>query len=165
MIRKFLIPAIFVIAFLAGLYFYRTYQASLLSAPDAESAPSSQSQNFEEKTYTYTKNSLSETCHLNSVMACAVETAVKCTLDPAFDGCAEAKLPKFIFMQDESLNRPTEMSFEIVKIKPISSDLVEIHTDSTCNGQWFGLCQGRVIYVLVPNADGWRVKDIYAIEE
>ena len=54
--------------------------------------------------------------------------------------------------------------FKIHKIKPVAADMVEIHTDSTCNGNWFGLCQGNIIYVLVPNGDSWRVKDIYAIE-
>ena len=100
----------------------------------------------------------------NSAMACAVEFTVKCTLNPAFEGCKTSKLPKFIFMEDESLKRPTEISFKIAKIKPINADLVEIHTDSTCNGNWFGLCNGRVIYVLVPDGNGWRTKDIYAIE-
>ena len=68
-------------------------------------------------------------------------------------------------MSDESLKRPTEISYKLHKMKPIAADLIEVHTDSTCNGNWFGLCQGRVIYVLVPDNDSWRVKDIYAIED
>jgi hypothetical protein len=119
----------------------------------------------EETVLVYRADSLEENCTLDSKMACAVEFAVKCTLNPDFNGCRDSKLPRFIFMEDENLHRPTEISFQITKIKPFGSDLVELHTDSTCDGNWFGLCTGRVIYVLVPNGDDWRVKDIYAIEK
>lgn len=119
---------------------------------------------LEDKTFSYTSENLKVGCDEDSKMICAVELAVKCTLNPDFEECADTKLPRFIFMSDEGLNRPTELSFKIHKIKPIASDLVEIHTNSTCNGNWFGLCQGRVIYVLVPQENSWRVKDIYAIE-
>ena len=98
-------------------------------------------------------------------MACAVEFAVKCSINPDFEGCRQSKLPKFIFMEDPSLGRPTEISFKISKIKPISADLVEIYTESTCNGNWFGLCQGNIIYIVVPTENAWRVKDIYAVEQ
>ena len=48
---------------------------------------------------------------------------------------------------------------------PNEEYVVELYTDSTCNGSWFGLCQGTVIYVLTQPDDGsWYVKDIYAIE-
>ena len=119
---------------------------------------------IEDIVFEYKKDSLSSDCNQESKMLCAVEFATKCTIDPDFTGCKESKLPKFIFMNDESLKRPTEISFKVHKIKPISADLVEIHTNSVCNGNWFGLCQGRVIYVVVPDGESWRVKDIYAIE-
>lgn len=66
-------------------------------------------------------------------------------------------------MEDESLQRPTEMTFRVYKLKPLKSGSVELYTESTCNGNWFGLCQGNIIYVLTPNGDKWNVNDIYAI--
>ena len=70
-------------------------------------------------------------------------------------------------MQDPGLDRPTEISYKITNRRVLVNNNVEIYTDSTCNGSWFGLCQGTVIYVLTEpeNANGeWFVKDIYAIE-
>lgn len=161
--KKILISAVLIIAILAGLYWFKNnYQNKQETTAAPSSAASSAS--FEDKVYTYDVSALPECCQLNSEMACAVEFAVKCTLNPDFTGCRQSKLPKFIFMDDESLDRPTQMSFKIKKIKPVAADMVEIHTDSTCNGNWFGLCQGNIIYVLVPDGESWRVKDIYAIE-
>lgn len=160
MLKKILISFVLVIVVLSGLYWLKTS-----NNVRPQSQPTQQPVTaFEDKVYEYNAESLSDNCNLNSKMACAVDFAIKCTLNPNYSGCHEAKLPRFIFMEDENLQRPTKISFKISKIKPISSDLVELHTDSTCNGNWFGLCQGRVIYVLVPLNDGWRVKDIYAIE-
>lgn len=160
--KKILVSFILMIAILTGLYAWKTKTSQPIYMEDV--APQVKPQRFEDQTYTYTADNLSAECTLNSAMACAVDFAVKCTLNPDHQGCRESKLPKFIFMSDESLKRPTKMSFKIVKIKPINSDLIEIHTDGTCNGNWFGLCQGRIIYVLVPDGQSWRVKDIYAIE-
>lgn len=162
--KKILLSLVFVIAILSGLYSYRNHfyqQPETVQEPTA--APSQPS--FEDKDFAYNVQNLPEKCQLNSAMGCAVEFAVKCTLNPNYTGCRQSKLPKFIFMDDETLQRPTEMTFKINKIKPIAPDLIEIYTQSTCNGNWFGLCQGRIIYVLVPEASGWRVKDIYAIEK
>lgn len=161
MIKK-IIAFVLMIFILIGLYAWKTKVSSPIITSDEP--PVIAAKVFGDKTYTYQANALSNKCTLDSHMACAVEFAIKCTLDPDYTGCRESKLPKFIFMKDESLKRPTKMSFKIAKIKPIAADLVEIHTDSTCDGNWFGLCQGRIIYVLVPNGDDWRVKDIYALE-
>lgn len=147
---------------LVFLYSAKTKMSAPIVMTDA--APLVGTKAFDNKVYQYDANQLSEQCSLSSPMICAVELAVKCTLNPNFNGCTDAKLPKFIFMTDESLDRPSEMSFKVAKIKPINADLIEIHTDSTCNGNWFGLCNGRIIYVLVPSGNAWRVKDIYAIE-
>ncbi|MBQ7659158.1 MAG: hypothetical protein IJS26_00235 [Alphaproteobacteria bacterium] len=161
MIKK-IVAFVLMIVILVGLYAWKTK----VSAPivNSDEPPVIAAKVFGDKTYDYQADKLSNKCSLDSQMACAVEFAVKCTLNPDYAGCRESKLPKFIFMTDESLNRPTKMSFKIAKIKPIAADLVEIHTDSTCDGNWFGLCQGRIIYVLVPNGEDWRVKDIYALE-
>lgn len=160
--KKIIISLVLILLILSGLYWYKTtaYKTAENKAP-----VQTEESLFEDRPYTYDVNSIKEGCDLNSEMACAVDFTVKCTLNPDHKGCRESKLPRFIFMEDENLNRPTEMSFKIVKIKPINADLVELHTDSVCNGNWFGLCQGRVIYVLVPSGESWRVKDIYAIEK
>ena len=159
--KKFALCSVFVILILVVLYGLKYY-----FTPSDE--PLDQNTPVENVVFSYDVSSLSQTCQSQSAMICAVEKAVKCTLNPDFDGCREARLPKFIFMNDESLGRPTKMSFQTVKVKPLSSDLVEIHTRSTCDGNWFGLCQGYVIYVLVPTSkegEEWRVKDIYAMTE
>lgn len=159
--KKILLSLLLIVLILSGLYYFKTKNTA--ESPVINNVPE-QTASFEEKAYEYDAANLPESCDLNSEMACAVDFAVKCTLNPDYQGCRGSKLPSFIFMEDENLQRPTQMSFQIAKIKPIAADLIELHTDSTCNGNWFGLCQGRVIYVLVPDGEHWRVKDIYAIE-
>lgn len=120
-----------------------------------------------EKVFAFVKDSLSAECLEKDKQLCAVEQAVKCTINPSLDNCKNLNLPKFIFMQDPGLDRPTEISYKITNRRVLVNNNVEIYTDSTCNGSWFGLCQGTVIYVLTKpeNANGeWFVKDIYAIE-
>lgn len=162
MFKKIALAVILVALILGGAYWLKNKYHYGQTAPEA--TPPSNIAVSAEQPVTYELNSLPETCQLNSKMACAVELAVKCTINPDFNGCKDAKLPNFIFMNDPSLQRPSQISFKINKIKPISADLVEIHTQSTCNGNWFGLCNGNIIYVLVPNGEDWRVKDVYAIE-
>jgi len=162
MYLKRIIAFILMVIILVCLYTWKTKVSKPIVMTD--NSPVITTKTFDNRVYAYGADNLSEKCFLNSPMACAVELAVKCTLNPDFTGCGEAKLPKFIFMTDDALGRPSQMSFKIVKIKPINADLIEIHTDSTCNGNWFGLCNGRIIYVLVPAGNAWRVKDIYAIE-
>ncbi len=159
--KKILIAAVLIIAILGGLYWLKNNYQNKANDVQTPKAPSPV---FEDRVYTYDSSDLPDECALNSEMACAVEFAIKCTLNPDFAGCRQSKLPRFIFMEDESLNRPTQISFKIKKIKPIAADMMEIHTESSCNGNWFGLCQGNIIYVLVPSGESWRVKDIYAIE-
>lgn len=155
---------IYIICLIVGYYCFTSWNTNTADTIQPV-APSPSATAFEDKVYTYNLENLPQNCNINSSMACAVEFAVKCSINPDFEGCRQSKLPKFIFMEDPSLGRPTEISFKISKIKPISADLVEMYTESTCNGNWFGLCNGNIIYVLVPNEDAWRVKDIYAIEQ
>lgn len=161
--KKILVSFVFIILILAGLYALRNNYADM---PNTERQPQSQTvtTDFDRQMFTYQAENLPQECQIESQMACAVDFAVKCTLNPNFNGCRQSRLPKFIFMEDEYLQRPTEISFKITKIKPVSAEMAEIHTQSECDGNWFGLCQGTVIYVLVPENDGWRVKDIYAVE-
>ncbi|MBQ8870668.1 MAG: hypothetical protein IJ019_04760 [Alphaproteobacteria bacterium] len=165
MLKKTL-SVLLVLALIGGVAFY-IMQRKNISHSDAVSENVVQNKDIaiEDMVFEYKKDNLKTDCKQDSKMLCAVDFAVKCTINPEFEGCKESKLPKFIFMSDESLKRPTEISYKLHKMKPIAADLVEVHTDSTCNGNWFGLCQGRVIYVLVPYNDSWRVKDIYAIED
>ena len=156
------------IAVCAGGAFYFFNQNTQLVSKSQEVAPkvvANQPTQTDEEVFSYKKDSLNPNCTGDSAMLCAVDFAVKCTINPDFAGCRDTRLPRFIFMEDENLERPTQISFTVHKIKPISADLIEIHTNSSCDGKWFGLCQGRVIYVLVPDNDNWRVKDIYAIED
>lgn len=120
-----------------------------------------------EDTYTLNLQNLSTECALENPMLCTVENAVKCSINPEYGKCDKKSLPKFIFMTDQSINRPTEISFKFINKRPLPNNTVEIYTESSCNGTWFGLCEGTVIYVLAPdeqNTNNWSVKDIYAIE-
>ncbi len=116
--------------------------------------------------FSFDINTLSPGCDNNSEMVCAINASIKCTINPEFAECAELKafMPNFIFMQDESLQRPTSQSYKITKIKPLSDGTVEVYTQSTCNGNWFGLCNGNIIYVMDYQNNRWIVKDLYAIE-
>lgn len=111
----------------------------------------------------YNINNLPENCDKNPAI-CAIDLAVRCTIDPKKEYCNKKQMPRFIFMDDESLKRPTEVSFVIEKAKSIDINTAEIYTKSKCNGNWFGLCNGNVIYVLNNKSGSWVVKDIYAIE-
>ncbi len=116
--------------------------------------------------YTFDINTLKPGCEIDSEMICAVNNSIKCTIDPQFAECEANRhlMPEFIFMQDESLQRPTSQSYKITKLKPREDGTVEIYTQSTCNGNWFGLCNGNIIYVMENNDGRWAVKDLYALE-
>ena len=117
---------------------------------------------YAKKTFSFSKEDLSQGCIEESNIVCAINLAVKCSISPTLEECEKAKLPSFIFMEDESLERPTEISYKIVKMKPLPSGSVEIYTQSSCNESWFGLCDGNIIYVMSQNGDDWLVNDIYA---
>ena len=120
--------------------------------------------NFEKQTYRYDIQDLETNCNKGSEIVCAVELQVKCTINPKLAICDHKKLPRFTFMEDESLRRPTTMSFQMIKIKPIDAQTIEVYTQSECNGGWFGLCQGNIIYVLNHKSGQWIVKDVYALQ-
>lgn len=118
-----------------------------------------------EQIFDFEKDSLKENCSIDDPMFCAIEIAVKCTINPEFSLCAKADLPKFIFMNEPGLDRPTEMNYKIVDKKILGNGTTEIYTESNCNGNWFGLCQGTIIYVMAQKPENvWYVKDIYGIE-
>ena len=116
--------------------------------------------------YSLKESELDNKCSEENEQLCAVEYAIKCTIKPDMDVCKKIELPSFIFMNDPSIDRPTEINYRFIEKKVLLNNTTEIYTESTCNGAWFGLCQGTVIYVLTPskNEFKWQVKDIYAIE-
>lgn len=121
---------------------------------------------LDEEIYSFDLNTLTPGCSGDSQIICAINMSVKCTINPEFSECAEHKdeMPDFVFMQDESLQRPTSQSYKITKIKPLKDNLVEVYTQSTCNGNWFGLCNGNIIYVMNLKDGKWIVNELYAIE-
>lgn len=116
--------------------------------------------------FSFDLNTLKEGCESSSQIICAINYSIKCTINPDFSECSSLKafMPNFIFMKDDSLKRPTSQSYKINKIKPLSNGTIEIYTQSTCNGNWFGLCNGNIIYVMDFQNNQWTVKDIYAVE-
>lgn len=116
--------------------------------------------------FSFDVSNLKTGCENNSELICTINYAVKCTLNPNFDDCEKQKniLPSFIFMQDESLQRPTFQSYKINKISPREDGAVEVYTQSSCNGNWFGLCNGNIVYVMKNLDSKWYIKDMYALE-
>lgn len=121
---------------------------------------------LDEQIYSFDINNIPTGCDSPSEIICAINLSIKCTINPDFSECAENKdaMPGFVFMRDESLQRPTSQTYKIGKIKPLDDGSVEIYTQSTCNGNWFGLCNGNIIYVMKNNGSRWIVKDLYAVE-
>lgn len=105
-------------------------------------------------------------CDSSSDMICTINSTIKCIINPNFEECSELKdfIPSFVFMQDESLQRPTFQSYQIDKISPREDGQIEVHTKSSCNGNWFGLCNGNIIYVMKYSNSHWVISDMYAIE-
>jgi len=132
----------------------------------AETVPQQEvSLGYENVIFSYKQGEIKTGCSAKDALVCAVELAVKCTINPKHEECNKNLLPSFIFMEDESLQRPSEMSFRLYQLKPLSGGMVEAYTESNCNGGWFGLCQGNVIYVLAPHDDGWKINDIYSLAQ
>lgn len=116
--------------------------------------------------FSFDINNLKEGCTNNSDMICTINTAIKCTLNPFFSECAKSKkiLPSFIFIQDENLKRPTFQTYKITKLSPRNDGTVEVYTQSSCNGNWFGLCNGNIVYIMKNINSKWIITDMYAIE-
>ena len=39
-------------------------------------------------------------------------------------------------------------TYKITKMSPREDGSVEVYTQSSCNGNWFGLCNGNIVYVM-----------------
>ena len=116
--------------------------------------------------HSYKKDNLSLKCENEDKVFCAIEKIVKCTIDPELEFCDKGGIPSFVLVKTEENIRPTEISFAITNMKPVpeSEDIV-VYTKSECNGSWFGLCQGTVIYSLTTRNGLWEVNNIFALEE
>ncbi len=119
-----------------------------------------------ETVFSFDVNNLEEDCNNISELVCCINTTVKCILNPTLNLCEKnkEKMPSFVFMQDESLSRPTFQSYKITKIVPREDGAVEVFTQSSCNGNWFGLCNGNIVYVMKNINSTWRIVDLYALE-
>lgn len=153
-----------IICFSAVLYKKSTPQIVAETNLPEEQAEAVVEEVLPDTIYTFNIQNLSNECSQENPQFCAVEDAIKCTINPDLDFCVGLKLPEFIFMKDPSIDRPSEISYKIVNKKVLPNNTTEIYTESACNGNWFGLCQGTVIYVLYPQGENWQVRDIYAIE-
>lgn len=119
-----------------------------------------------ETVFSFNANNLQSGCDNSSEMICTINLAVKCILNPDFSECKSAKdiLPAFVFMQDESLQRPTFQSYKISSLTPRSDGSIEVKTQSSCNGNWFGLCNGNITYIMKYAKSKWHISDMYATE-
>ena len=131
-----------------------------------EKTPEAEKSLDKETIFSFDVSNLQTGCETDSEIICAVNRTIKCILNPSFEECEKNKenMPSFVFMQDESLQRPTFQSYKITKLSPRDDGAVEILTQSSCNGNWFGLCNGNIIYVMKNIDSVWRVSDMYALE-
>lgn len=151
-----------------GIFALALYSIFVLrgkSTPVLEQPVLTEQKVISDSVHSYTAADIKGGCSAEDKIFCAVELAVKCTLTPEIDGCAKESVPAFILGRPDVTERPTEMSFAITKIKPITgSSEIYVYTNSSCNAVWFGLCQGTVVYALSPAANSWTVTNIYALE-
>jgi hypothetical protein len=119
-----------------------------------------------ETIFSFDVKNLKSGCSSSSEMVCIINTYIKCTLNPLLEECNKQKelLPSFVFMEDEGLKRPSLQSYKIIKLMPRNDGSIEVFTSSSCNGNWFGLCNGNIIYILENINSKWSIKDIYALE-
>lgn len=170
MLKKIMIISLFILFFI-GMAFY----GKKLITPEksqetttAVVAPAHIEGNMvkADELHVYNSGDLQTECSSDDKIFCAVELTVKCTMEPELEGCDKSLVPSFVLGKTEEVERPTEISFKVVKIKPItnSSD-ISVYTESDCNALWFGLCKGTVVYSLTPKDDVWSVTNIFALEQ
>lgn len=162
--KKILILSLFTAFFAAALYL--VYQMRGESNPVIEGrAGSSEQKAISDAVHTYRADDVKSGCAAEDGIFCAVERTVKCTLAPELDGCDSGKVPAFVLGKSDEVQRPTEISFSITKLKPIpESQDISVYTTSDCDAVWFGLCKGTVIYSLAHKDGQWAVTNIYALE-
>ncbi len=123
-------------------------------------------QNIGDSVHSYSVAEMTVGCQSEDKIFCAIEQTVKCTMNPDFAGCHKDFVPGFVIGKTNDTPRPTQISFEIMKIKPIpGTNDVSVYTKSDCDAVWFGLCKGTVIYSLSQKGSRWAVTNIYALEQ
>lgn len=170
--KKFIIFLLLCLV-LVFLYFMRNYNDEVMISDDIVATSTMDEEDimpaapqivFDEEVRKFDTSNLQEVCNDDPAI-CAVDAAVRCTINPKLEICDKRKLPRFIFMEDSTLGRPTKIDYTIIKSYPINKNTVEVQTKSSCDGIWFGLCEGNVIYVVdYGNNNEWTVKEIYALE-
>lgn len=170
MLKKILIMLLFIAVFGAAAWFgysLITPKSETTAAANAVTVAQPEAADFETM-HVYTSGDLVAACTAEDKVFCAIERTVKCTIEPTLDYCTKEFVPNFVFGQTDDVERPSEISFKLTKIKPIAgSDVLSVYTESDCNAMWFGLCKGTVVYSLRPqgNDGAWRVENIYALEK
>lgn len=163
--KKFLILLLFVIVF--SLCWVAVYYTKNNTSPAIEPQVShTDVKTISDNMHTYSAQDITSGCSQEDNIFCAIEHTIKCTLAPDLDGCTKDVVPSFVLGKTEEGIRPTEISFQITKIKPIpESNDIAVYTNSDCNASWFGLCKGNVIYSLSKKDNNWVVANIYALEQ
>ena len=169
MFKKIIIISLFIL-FFAGMAFYGYRLITPKSS--AENVTVADVQKVEKPVvsfdgvHSYNSEDLQTECSSEDKIFCAIERTVKCTIEPSLSVCDKAFVPGFVLGNVEGVDRPTEISFKLAKIKPVtgSTDL-SVYTESDCDALWFGLCKGTVVYSLTPHGDEWSVTNIFALEQ
>ena len=121
--------------------------------------------------YEYQKDSLPDSCSSKNDIICTIENVIKCALNPKLTTCDSQTMPEFlfyddsIFAEDNVEGRPTKQSFKLLKYKPLDNHTIEVYTEGHCDHNWFGACEGNIIYVMNNTSKQWQVKEIYAVEK
>ena len=114
----------------------------------------------------YNKDSLKEECESQDEVFCAIEKTVKCSINKELSICKKGDVPNFVLGETEDDVRPQNISFAITKIKPVQDSRdIAVYTKSQCDGSWFGLCNGTVIYSLSMDDGSWKVVNVYALAD
>lgn len=162
--RRFVIVLIFLLVVCGACF--AIYKMKGNDVPKLEAVSQVKSvEKISDSLHSYNASDLKSGCDADDKIFCAIERTVKCTLAPELDGCVADVVPSFVIGKVEQEVRPTEISFAITKIKPITGTKdISVYTKSDCNASWFGLCKGNVIYSLSNNEGEWVVTNIYALE-
>lgn len=162
--RRVVIVLLFLLVFAGACL--AIYKLKGKSVPELEAVSQVKTvEKVSDSVHSYSVQDIKSGCDAEDMIFCAIERTVKCTLAPELDGCVADVVPSFVIGKVEKEIRPTEISFEITKIKPITgTNDISVYTKSDCNASWFGLCKGNVIYSLSNKDGNWVVNNIYALE-
>ena len=162
--RRVVIVLLFLLVFAGACL--AIYKLKGKSVPELEAVSQVKTvEKVSDSVHSYSVQDIKSGCDAEDKVFCAIERTVKCTLAPELDGCVADVVPSFVIGKVEKEIRPTEISFEITKIKPITgTNDISVYTKSDCNASWFGLCKGNVIYSLSNKDGNWVVNNIYALE-